>query len=314
MNLDLEVQLFLKKLNDIKNKHIAVGYSAGADSTALLSIMKRKSEHFNFKLTAVFFRHVDCPIATGEENNLELAHKFCEKNKVNLVVQEISLNKEQGKSWEEAGRNKRLEFYKNSNYDYIFLGHHLDDQNETTMTQLFRGGGKGVSGMKMKNGKFCRPLLEVKKSDIYEYLIKNEIPWIEDPTNTDINYTRNFWRNVGLPTIEQHYPGYTTALTNFREKMTKLNNLSKELAIIDGLEQLKSGVTIDVSQISQERKNNLISFLFNEIGSYAEDKNIKELFSNSKNNTIKLKNGSLYLNNNQLTYTVEPLLKIRAKP
>jgi len=279
MNINKIVQQFLNTLPNLEGKKIAVGYSAGADSTALLHVLEQKSKHFNFKLEAVFFSHLGSPINEGEDKNLELARQFCKSLNIPLVEVELNLVKKAKKSWEQLGRNGRLDFYRNAEYDYAFLGHHKDDQNETTMTQIFRGGGKGVSGMKARDGIYCRPMLDVPKTAIYNYLTEKDIKWIEDPTNINSDFTRNFWRNVGLPAIENHYPNYTDLLDNFREKNNTLHLIAFDMAKVDGLEAFLSGSSLNVRSLPEYRVQNLLAQSFQFIGNSVENKRIDTLLS-----------------------------------
>lgn len=277
MNLNKIVQQFINTLPTLEGKKIAVGYSAGADSTALLHVLEQKSRYLNFNLEAVFFSHLGSPINEGEDKNLELARVFCKSLNIPLVEIDLHLTKHPKKSWEQLGRHGRLNFYKNADYDFAFLGHHKDDQNETTMMQILRGGGKGASGMKARDGIFCRPFLSVPKSEIYNYLIEKELKWIEDPTNKNTDFTRNFWRNVGLPTIEKYYPNYSDLLDNFREKNNSLMQIAFDMAKVDGLEKFLTGEPINVKSLPEYRIQNLLSQSFQFIGNSAEHKRIDTL-------------------------------------
>lgn len=283
--LDKEVHNFILNeigQNEIQGKKIAVGYSGGADSTALIHIMKRKATFFKFEIEAVFFTHLGSPLTEGEDKSLLTAKEFCKSNSIKLKSVNLILNQDNKQSWEDLGRRGRMDFYKKSDYDFVFLGHHLDDQNETTMTQLFRGGIKGVSGMTSKSNKICRPLLKVSKTEIYEYLKQNSLVWEEDPTNTNTDFTRNFWRKIGLPTIENHYPGYSRTLESFRLKMDNQQKINYDLAVIDGLEYLKNGQPINIKELDDYRIINLIQqyCLSKNVG--YEDNKIKDILQKSK--------------------------------
>lgn len=318
-NLDKEVHNYLLSINNLDNLNIAIGYSAGADSTALLHILKRKSDFFNFILTPVFFIHKGSPITEGEDKNLILAEKTCKELGLNLNIVELELERKNNESWEDLGRKGRNNFYKNSNFDLIFLGHHLDDQNETTMTQLFRGGLTGSSGMKSRNGKFCRPLLKIEKEEIYDFLKRNEIEWLEDPTNENTDFTRNFWRKVGLPTIEAHYPGYKQTLESFRNKLSDQNKISYDMAIVDGLNNLLEGKPIEIDTLEDYRKNNLIHNLFRVTHSHSEENKVKNLLKVGKSHdgaTLIISSGSLTIKDGLLTFNskLENKLSTRNKP
>jgi tRNA(Ile)-lysidine synthase len=312
MNINKIVHQFLVTLPNLSGKKIAVGYSAGADSTVLLHVLEQKSKHFNFQLEAVFFSHLGSPINEGEDKNLELARRFCKSLNIPLVEVELSLVKKAKKSWEQLGRNGRLDFYKNAHYDYAFLGHHKDDQNETTMTQIFRGGGKGASGMKSRDGIYCRPMLDIPKSAIYDYLNEKQIEWIEDPTNVNSDFTRNFWRNIGLPTIEKHYPNYSDLLDNFREKNNNLFQIAFDMAKVDGLENFLTGEVINVKALPVYRLQNLLSQSFQFIGKSAETKRMDTfLNTGTKKNPSQLDLGEFSISYDGRTLA---LIHLEKKP
>ncbi len=286
-NLNKTTHLFLNNLNktnNLTNKKIVCGFSGGADSTALLDCLIDKRDFFNYELEAVFFTHGNSPIAVDEDIMFKFCTEFCKQHNVKLHVIPLNLEKIPRQGWESSGRTKRLEFYKNSDYDYVFLGHHKDDQNETTMTQLMRGGGKGASAMLPRQGFYCRPFLNIRKKEIYEYLENKGIQWIEDPTNTNTDFTRNFWRNVGLPTIEQHYPNYSQMLDNFRQKNQELNELAFEMAIVDGLENFILGNEVNVKSLSNTRLKNLLTHYFKANNKGVEDKYFDQLMAHYQSN------------------------------
>lgn len=299
-NFDKVIHLFLQSLGNLENKTLLVGYSAGADSTLLLHLLAQKKDFFKYKLEAVFFSHENSPINEGENNNLLLAQKTCQKLGIILYHQPIEMEKTTNKSWEQLGREARIEFYQNHYHDFIFLGHHLDDQNETTMIQLFRGAGKGMRAMKFIDGKICRPFLTISKKEIYQYLQQNKIEWIEDPTNKNTDFTRNFWRNIGLPTIAQHYPSYSLLLSKFRKKIQNLENLSFDLAQLDGLDSLLQGKTIQVSHLSETRIMNLFHHVYPQLKYSLEEKVVEEFF---KQQQFYKKEKTFFIGNYQLVFS-----------
>jgi tRNA(Ile)-lysidine synthetase-like protein len=256
-----------------QDKTITVGFSGGADSTALLHLLILKQKFFNYKLQAVVFTHGDSPIAEDENKMLDFCKNFCKENNVTLTQVDLDLEKIPRQGWESSGRQARQSYYKDIVTDYVFLGHHQDDQNETTMTQLLRGGGKGTTAMNPSDGYYCRPFLNIHKKDIYDYLTANKINWIEDPTNTDIHFTRNFWRKIGLPTIEQHYPQYSQTLEKFRKKQSELYSLAYEMALTDGLQEILKGNTVSIKNLNDVRLKNLLNYVFTE-----QNKNMEDAF------------------------------------
>lgn len=257
-NLNKTVHQFLLQLPHAKGSHIQIGFSGGADSTALIHVLSEKKAYWNLTLSAVFFCHGNSPIAVDEDKMFDFCTGVCKELGISLIKVDLDMTDNDGKGWENAGRQQRLQHYKETTANYVFLGHHKDDQNETTMTQLFRGGGKGVSGMKSIEGKYCRPFLDVHKSDIYAYLINNKHVWFEDPTNTNTDFTRNFWRNDVLPSIAKHYPNYSIILDNVRQKNQELHDIAYEMALNDGLDLLMAKQNIDITNLNNLRLKNLI--------------------------------------------------------
>lgn len=298
MELSKTLHIFLNSLEDLNNKKIVVGFSGGADSTALLDLLYQRKPYFKFQLEAVFFSHGDSPIAVDENIMQNFCIDFCQQRNIPLSICDLNLEKIPRQGWESSGRKARQNFYKNHDADWIFLGHHKDDQNETTMTQLFRGGGKGTIAMQLIEGKYCRPFLQHFKKDIYNYLKENNMQWIEDPTNKDTDFTRNFWRNSGLPTIESHYPNYSSTLDKFRKKQENLYDIAYEMALIDGLKSFINYEPVNIKELSSVRLKNLISHIFNHYG-----KSMEEAYYEQQINHY-LANKSLEINHKEMCFSI----------
>lgn len=317
MELSKTLHIFLNSLGNLKNKKIVVGFSGGADSTALLDLLYKRKPYFDFQLEAVFFSHGSSPIAVDEDIMKVFCKDFCSNRNIDLHICDLNLEKIPRQGWESSGRKARQSFYKNHESDWIFLGHHKNDQNETTMTQLFRGGGKGTIAMNFVEGKYCRPLLNHFKNDIYDYLNKNQMQWIEDPTNTDTEFTRNFWRNVGIPAIEQHYPNYSSSLDKFRKKQEDLYLIAHEMAIQDGLTLFIKKEEVFLEKISPTRLKNLLVHIFNHYGKSMEnayyEQQVNHYFSN---NSLEINHKEIVLtikNNNMNNYINEANHSVIAK-
>jgi tRNA(Ile)-lysidine synthetase-like protein len=306
--LNKTVHLFLSKLGDLNNKKIVVGFSGGADSTVLLDILNQKKSFFNFNLEAVFFTHGSSPIAVDEDIMKNFCINFCSEREIPLNMVDLDLQKVARQGWESSGRQARQSHYKDVDTDFVFLGHHKDDQNETTLTQLLRGGGKGTIGMKTIDGIYHRPLLNHFKSEIYDYLNKNNLKWIEDPTNKNTEFTRNFWRNIGIPTIKEHYPDYSQKLDKFRKKQSELYELAYEMALEDGLNDFLEYKNVNLKKITKTRLKNLIQSIFNAYSKSMEDafyeQQVQNYFAHKKLN-INTKGIILKIENNTLSNLID---------
>jgi tRNA(Ile)-lysidine synthase len=187
---------------------IYIGYSGGVDSHVLLhlcaSTMPRE------KIIAVYVHH-------GMQAEAEAWAGHCEKTAKSLGVEFILLRVNAvagpGESPEEAARNARYAALKSliGVDDALLVAQHRDDQLETVLLQLLRGGGlRGLSAMPERmvfgRGIMLRPLLNVAKAAIDDYARTHALSWVEDPSNLSHDYDRNFLRNAVLPLLKQRWP------------------------------------------------------------------------------------------------------------
>ncbi len=230
---------FLKKVKDSINfanfDHILVGFSGGADSTALLYSLKQISKEMAFNLRAVHFEHG----IRGETslNDLKWAENFCHENKISFSSFNLNVlsNIQKGEGVEEAARRLRLEQWfalANSAKTAIALGQHLDDKIENFFIRLLRGSNtSGLTSLKssvfIKNVHFIRPLINCSKDEVITYLFKNGISFITDETNHESIYRRNIIRNKLLPEIYERFPNSKKALT------ASINTISTDADFID---------------------------------------------------------------------------------
>ena len=240
-----------------------VGFSYGADSSVLLTLAQNYAKRNNIILDAVFFKHNDDIIKNEDEIETK-CQKYCNVLDVNLSVINLDLSPimEKNQSAEAAGHIARFAWFNNSDYEKVLLGHHLDDQCETIMMNIFRGAGRGMSGMKEVDSKIIRPLLKVSKMEILEYAKSNSIPWYDEPSNLDTYYTRNFWRNLVLPQIGEYYSKYREQLVHFAKKQLHMQEVAMELALIDGLEKLLNNEVIEVVKKESRIKNVVEQYLY----------------------------------------------------
>lgn len=194
-----------------KNAKVVVALSGGADSVALLSVLLRLgydcvAAHCNFHLR-------------GEESNRDMhsVEALTARLKVDLYVKDFDVaarKKLSGESLEMACRSLRYEwFYELLDRDCaqaIAVGHHREDQAETFFINLMRGSGvAGLAGMRPRSEHVVRPLLEVSRAEIEEYLRQEQLPWIVDSSNSSDEFMRNRIRNRLIPAMEALIPGAT---------------------------------------------------------------------------------------------------------
>ncbi len=119
--------------------------------------------------------------------------------------------------------------------DVLLMAHHLDDQVETLMLRLLRGSGSpGLAAMPavraLGPGRLVRPLLDCTRADIEHYVRRRDLPWIEDPSNRDPRFDRNYLRQRVLPVIAERWPGYRQTLGRAAALSEESAQLDRELA------------------------------------------------------------------------------------
>ncbi len=195
--------------------------SGGADSVALLRLLVSLRNEGLLRLHAAHFEHGIRGQASLDDR--DFVRTLCASLDVPLAVGQASVPTEAahaGEGLETCARRLRRAFLIKAAADAgttrIALAHHRDDQAETVLMHLLRGGGlTGASGMRADDGTFLRPLLPFTHAELIEYLNEIGQPWREDETNRVSDTPRNALRNEILPRIRDFYPGATDALARF---------------------------------------------------------------------------------------------------
>ena len=208
----------------VNGDKIAVALSGGSDSMALLNYMLSLSKKFEITVIALNVEHG----IRGESSirDTEFVKDYCSKHNVELLTYSVdSLKKadQEKLSVEQAARILRYECFfdaiNSKKCTKVATAHHLDDNTESVLFNLFRGTGvKGATGIERNfNDKIIRPFLTVKKEDIQDYVIKNNIPYVTDDTNFCCDYTRNALRLKVIPEIKKLFPKMQDGLLRFAE-------------------------------------------------------------------------------------------------
>ncbi len=192
---------------------VTVGFSGGADSVCLLTVLSKLKRLLKIELQAV---HVNHKLRGAEALRDEM---FCSKyaehigvafSAVDVEVREYAA--EHRLTEEEAGRILRYEALQERAREFaresqgsaiIAVAHHADDQAETVLLNLLRGSGlKGLAGMRVRRGNIIRPLLGVSRQEIVAYLDAQSIAYVTDSTNAENDHTRNRLRNIIIPELK----------------------------------------------------------------------------------------------------------------
>lgn len=215
-----------------KNDRLILGCSGGPDSVFLLEVLLRMREEFNLTLTLVHINH----LFRGEDADRDenFVKKLGKQHNIQVFVKRKSMEnmaKDNKITLEEAGREIRYSFFdevtEKVNGNKIVLAHNLDDQIETFLFRLIRGSSiEGLQGISEKRDNVIRPINNVYKSDIMEYLDGNDIEYMLDYTNFENDYTRNSIRLDLIPFIEKRYnPKFKEKIKNFMGEIKEINKI-----------------------------------------------------------------------------------------
>lgn len=197
-----------------KGDGIVLGLSGGADSTALLMLLCSLKEPYQLKIHGVHIHHgLRGAYADRDE---AFSRELCSSLGVSFHAEHLDVEKiaqERGLSFEMAGRELRYEVFEKERlrlgYEKIAVAHHRDDQGETILLRLIRGSGlEGLVGIRpSREGHIIRPLLMCSRKQIEAYCALKNIQPMEDHTNLDSAYSRNFLRNEIIPQIDAYFGG-----------------------------------------------------------------------------------------------------------
>lgn len=221
------VQKTIRELDLIaKGEAVLVALSGGPDSVALLHVLHQLAPRLGIRIGAAYVNHqIRVDEAAAEE---EFCSSLCRQLEIDLVIirEDIpALAQEVKKGIEETARNFRYgaleQVAADGAYDKIAVGHHADDQVETILFRIIRGSGRrGLIGIPIRRDNIVRPLLEVTRQEIMEYLEQHGLSYCTDKTNEDLTIRRNFIRHRLLPLIrEQINPRVDASLLNLAETM-----------------------------------------------------------------------------------------------
>lgn len=199
---------------------VVLALSGGLDSMVLLELLQQARQYSEFKLQAVYVNHGLSPDA---EQWAEHCANACALRNIEFCSLKINIS---GSANLEAaareGRYQALAPFIDSSSAVLLTGHHADDQLETLLLALKRGAGAaGLSGMARQRpfalGSLLRPLLECSRQDIAAFAHQHQLSWVEDSSNQDNRFDRNYIRNVIAPLLTGRWPAFTdTALRSMQ--------------------------------------------------------------------------------------------------
>jgi tRNA(Ile)-lysidine synthase len=244
---------------------LLLGLSGGVDSVVLLHLLCQLAPRCGWRISAL---HVHHGISTQADAWAAFCAELCLRYSVPFQLEKVDITPLRSLGIEAAARRLRHATLAQQRVDFVALAHHLDDQAETVLLQLLRGSGvRGASAMPLirRHGAgpaLIRPLLDVTRFDLLDYARQHGLQWVEDESNTDAGYPRNFLRHRVLPTLEQRFPAYRKTLARSARHFAEASDLLQQLAQQDG-EGAIHGEQLDIARLrslNQVRAKNLLRY------------------------------------------------------
>ena len=250
-----------------------VAYSGGCDSTVLLHAMASLRQQRPLELHAL---HINHNLHAASPDWATHCRRVCESLAVPLTEIDVDARAAKGESPEAAARAARYRIFTEvlRNGDGLLLAHHRDDQAETLLLQLLRGSGpRGLAAMPKHRpqgaGWLGRPLLDFSRQYLCRYAQAEQLQWIDDPSNFDTDFDRNFLRQEVMPQLQQRWPAALTTLARSAEHQAEAAELLHQLAQADW--QLTAGSQANTLRIesllrlSSERQRNVLRYWIDSI-------------------------------------------------
>jgi tRNA(Ile)-lysidine synthase len=261
---------------------LLVGLSGGVDSVVLLDALHRIARTLGFHLSAL---HVNHQLSPNAGRWSAFCRDWCRAR--GIPFRAVKVRVLRGNSVEAAARAARYAAFAGAAADYVVLAHHQDDQAETVLLQLLRGAGvKGLAAMPLLRAEgrgprvegkttrhstldtrhaapaILRPLLDVTRSEIEAYARKRKLKWIEDESNQDIYFQRNYLRHEVLPVVARRFPAYRATLARAAQHLAEAARTLDEVAAADGAEWIASGsLAVDaLRRLPAARARNLLRY------------------------------------------------------
>ena len=292
---------------------LVLGLSGGLDSVVLLEVLRRLAGQFGFRLSCV---HVNHGISPNARRWAAFCARRCKRHAIALALHQVDVEPYRAEGLEAAARRARYQVYARQEADFVVLAQHLDDQAETMLLQLLRGAGvKGgaampllrqqESGRKSKRARspaILRPMLALSRKQIEAYAKANKLKWVEDESNADTRYERNFLRHRVLPMIGQAFPGYRATLARAAGHLAEASQILDQLAEADA-KLAVSGNKLAVAELQRlgvPRAKNLLRWLLLQQGQAAPEaerlqEGLRQLFQARNDATVRVVLGACEL-------------------
>lgn len=201
------------------------------DSSVLLDAANAVAREATIQLQAI---HVHHGLSANADAWAEFCSERCKSLKIPLDIVRIAVEPFRGEGVEAAARRRRHGILDSHSAQWKMLAHHADDQAETLLHNLLRGTGvRGAAAMQEMRGCLLRPFLSLTRKTLSEYAKARNLRWIDDESNLDCRYTRNFLRASVFPSLIRRFPRGAEQLAAAAARFAEASTLLDDLARLD---------------------------------------------------------------------------------
>lgn len=254
----------------VNNQSLCVAFSGGIDSTVLLHLLSRSRDRD--RLRAI---HVNHGLHSDAGAWAMHCAAHCARLNVPFMCLEVSVDRNHGNGPEAAAREARYAALRSQleASELLVTGHQQRDQLETVLMALVRGSGvEGLAAMPvlmLRDGiQIARPLLNVHPDRIQDYAQVHELNWLEDPSNVELAFDRNYLRSQVVPLLEQRWPAAALAATRSARWCAEAADILRDVAMADAGDHLRSNCLSvrALRGLSENRQRNLLRYVARLLG------------------------------------------------
>lgn len=255
----------------VPGQKLVLGLSGGIDSVALLHAL-RHPDFASYPLSCVHVHHGLSPHADAWADFCEA---LCVGFQVPLLIHRVTVNRLDPAGIEGAARSARRQVFAQLDADIVLTAHHQNDQAETFLLQLLRGAGpKGLAAMAESQHHSgwqalqLRPLLQVTRAQIEHYACEHALAWIDDESNSDLAYSRNYLRHALMPGFEQRFPATVPVLARAAALQADALEILSDMARLDAQDCIQAD-HLDCACLAQRslpRARNLLRWFIEQQG------------------------------------------------
>ena len=254
-----------RQIKPLLPNKFCIAFSGGMDSTVLLHVMKNIIDEKS-QIRAI---HINHNIVDNSKVWTKTCKSICKNFGIDIEIISLEVT-HNGYGLEAAARDERYEKLKEKLYEneYLLTAHHEEDQMETVFLRMARGTGlDGLQGINEKysfgEGIIFRPMLEVSKTSVMDYAKEHQLKWVEDSSNQDTHFDRNFLRKKIIPQFRERWPSIASSVSRLSQLSAQnikiLNQIAEEdIGPIANMNELPLAKLLDKSF---ERANNMVRYI-----------------------------------------------------